>query len=413
MSAATSPFAPFRLAGLPLRNRVIKAATFEGMTPGAQVSAGLIEHHRELAAGGVAMTTVAYCAVSPDGRTFADQLYMRAEVVPALRRLTDAVHREGAAASLQLGHCGAFCNNRQLGRRRPIGPSRAWNPVGALQGRPWADAMSDADIEQTQEDFVQAARLAREAGFDAVELHLGHGYLLSQFLCPATNGRRDGWGGSLANRARLPLAVVTRVRAALPPQMPVLAKINLRDGFTGGLELPESVQIASWLQGCGASALVLSGGFVSRDAFYLFRGSRPLRQMIEVEKSWAQKLALLLLGPTVIREYPFEPLYFLPLANEVRRAVTMPLILVGGVKSLDDIETALGHGFELVAMGRALLHDPALIAKYQAGAKRTSGCIPCNQCVAEMDRAGGVRCARVPEQLAQRDSYLRSLRQRT
>ncbi len=413
MSAATSPFAPVRLAGLPLRNRVIKAATFEGMTPGAQVSAGLIEHHRELAAGGVAMTTVAYCAVSPDGRTFADQLYMRAEVVPALRRLTDAVHREGAAASLQLGHCGAFCNNRQLGRRRPIGPSRAWNPMGALQGRPWADAMSDADIEQTQEDFVQAARLAREAGFDAVELHLGHGYLLSQFLCPATNGRRDGWGGSLANRARLPLAVVTRVRAALPPQMPVLAKINLRDGFTGGLELPESVQIASWLQGCGASALVLSGGFVSRDAFYLFRGSRPLRQMIEVEKSWAQKLALLLLGPTVIREYPFEPLYFLPLANEVRRAVTMPLILVGGVKSLDDIETALGHGFELVAMGRALLHDPALIAKYQAGAKRTSGCIPCNQCVAEMDREGGVRCARVPEQLAQRDSYLRSLHQRT
>ena len=107
MSAADSPFGPFRLAGLSLRNRVIKAATFEGMTPGAQVSAGLIEHHRELAAGGVAMTTVAYCAVSPDGRTFADQLYMRSEVVPALRRLTDAVHREGAAwADESLGRFG-------------------------------------------------------------------------------------------------------------------------------------------------------------------------------------------------------------------------------------------------------------------------------------------------------------------
>lgn len=409
MNPPASPFRPFRLAGLTLRNRVIKAATYEGMTPAAKVSEGLIQHHRELAAGGVGMTTVAYCAVSPDGRTFADQLYMRPDVVPALRRLTAAVHREGAAVSLQLGHCGAFCNNRELMRRRPLGPSRALNALGALQGRLWADAMSAADLEQTKEEFIRAAVLARQAGFDAVELHLGHGYLLSQFLCPATNRRRDAWGGALENRARFPLAVVEGVRAALPAEFPLLVKTNLRDGFAGGLELAESVQLSCWLQERGASALVLSGGFVSRDAFYLFRGERPLRQMIEVEKSWPQKLALALLGPAVIRSHPYEPLYFLPLAKEVRRAVSMPLVLLGGVKSLDDIHTALGHGFELVAMGRALIHDPALIANYQAGLQRESGCVPCNQCVAEMDREGGVRCARVPEQLAQRERYLRSL----
>jgi 2,4-dienoyl-CoA reductase-like NADH-dependent reductase (Old Yellow Enzyme family) len=391
----TDPFSPFKLAGLPLRNRIIKTATFEGMSPGGSVSEALVEHHRALAAGGVAMTTVAYCAVTPDGRTFRDQLHMRPEVVPDLRALTLAVHRAGAAASVQLGHCGGFCNNHDLVRRRPMAPSRALNLVGALSGRVLADAMSETEIEDVTAAFVSAARLAREAGFDAVELHLGHGYLLSQFLSPGTNRRRDGFGGSLANRARFALSVVERVRAALPPEMPVLAKVNLRDGFRGGLELDESVQVARELEKLGTDALVLSGGFVSRNPFYLFRGERPLRQMIAVEKSWAQKVALAVFGPMLIHAYPFEPLYFLPMAREIRRAVRMPLVLLGGVKSRDDLDTAMREGFELCAMGRALIHDPALIAKYAAGSARESECVPCNQCVAEMDRAGGVCCPKV------------------
>jgi 2,4-dienoyl-CoA reductase-like NADH-dependent reductase (Old Yellow Enzyme family) len=398
----TDPFSPLRLAGLSLRNRIIKTATFEGMSPNGCVSDALIDHHRALAKGGVAMTTVAYCAVSPDGRTFRDQLHMRPELVPDLRVLTAAVHAEGAAASLQLGHCGAFCNNHDLIRRRPVGPSRALNLVGALSGRVLADAMTEAEIEEVTGAFVGAARLAREAGFDAVELHLGHGYLLSQFFSPGTNRRRDRFGGSLENRARFALSVVEQVRTTLPPEIPVLAKVNLRDGFRGGLELDESVQVARWLEARGADALVLSGGFVSRNPFYLFRGERPLRQMITVEKSLGQKLALALFGPALIRAYPFEPLYFLPLAREIRRVVRMPLVLLGGIKSCDDLDAVMREGFELAAMGRALLHDPALIGKYAAGLARESGCVPCNQCVAEMDREGGVCCSKVPSQLAER-----------
>ena len=393
----TSPFDTFQLAGLHLRNRVIKAATFEGMSPAGEVSPALIRHHRDIAAGGAAMTTLAYCAVSPDGRTFRDQLHMRPALVPGLRLLTDAVHHEGAAASLQLGHCGFFCNNPELVRRRPFGPSRALNLLGALSGRPLADAMTLADIETVTQQFVAAAVLARESGFDAVELHLGHGYLLSQFLSPATNRRTDEHGGTLAARARFPLAVVERVRAALPPGFPVLAKVNLRDGFRGGLELADSVQLARWLAARGADALVLSGGFVSRDAFYLFRGERPLRAMISAERHLPQKLALAMFGPFVIRAHPFEPLYFLPLAREIRRAVDLPLCLLGGVTALAHLHTARAEGFELVAMARALVHDPQLIARYQAGAATTSGCVPCNRCVAEMDRPGGVRCARQVE----------------
>ncbi|MEI8257383.1 MAG: NADH:flavin oxidoreductase [Deltaproteobacteria bacterium] len=400
----TSPFDAYRLAGLTLRNRVIKSATFEGMTPDGFVSDALVRHHREIAAGGVGMTTVAYCAVAPDGRTFRDQLYLRPEALPALRGLTDAVHREGAAASLQLGHCGFFCNNHDLVGRRPKGPSATVNLLGALSGRPWADEMNQADIDDMTAAFVSSARMAREAGFDAVELHLGHGYLLSQFLSPATNRRKDAYGGTLENRARFPVRVVERVRAALPADFPVLAKVNLRDGFRGGFELDESVDVARMLESVGVSALVLSGGFVSRDAMYLFRGERPLRDMIAVEKSIAQKIALTLFGPLVIKAYPFEPMYFLPLARAVRGAVRTPLVLLGGITSVADMQRAMDEGFELTAMGRALIHDPGLIAKYAAGSAGESGCTPCNRCVAEMDREGGVRCSRVPAQLAEREA---------
>jgi 2,4-dienoyl-CoA reductase-like NADH-dependent reductase (Old Yellow Enzyme family) len=353
------------------------------------------------------MTTVAYCAVSGDGRTFRDQLYMRPEIVPDLRRLTTAVHAGGAAACIQLGHCGAFCNNHDLVRKRPMGPTRAFNLLGALSGRVLADAMTEGEIEEVTGEFALAARLAHEADFDAVEIHLGHGYLLSQFLSPATNRRRDRFGGTLENRARFPLAVVERVRAALPLDMPVIVKLNLRDGFPGGLEIHESKLVAQALEARGADALVLSGGFVSRNPFYLFRGDRPLRQMIAVEKSLPQKLALALFGPAVIRSYPWKPLYFLDLAREMRQAVRLPLVLLGGVKSKEDMDTAMREGFQLVAMGRALIHDSGLVGKYIAGTAQESGCVPCNQCVAEMDREGGVCCAKVPAQVARRAERVR------
>ena len=175
-------FTPGRLGSLELRNRVIKTATYEGMCPGGIPSPALTAHHRELAAGGVGMTTVAYCAVSPDGRTFAEQMVMNAEIVPLLRQLTDAVHGEGAAVSLQLGHCGTFTKNEQLSVRRPLGPSFSVNHYGISAGLPFARAMSEREIADVVDDFGTAAGRAVEAGFDAVELHLGHGYLLSQFI---------------------------------------------------------------------------------------------------------------------------------------------------------------------------------------------------------------------------------------
>ena len=172
-------FTPNTLGGINLRNRIIRAGCFEGMCQDGKVTEQLIEHHRRVAEGGVAMTTVAYCSVSFDGRAFEHEMYMHAGLVPDLRRLTDAVHKKGAAVSIQLGHCGYFANKKVI-KKRPLGASRKYN----LFQQSFCREMSKEDIAEKTKDFVQAALLAREAGFDAIELHAGHGYLLSQFMSP-------------------------------------------------------------------------------------------------------------------------------------------------------------------------------------------------------------------------------------
>jgi len=185
--------------------------------------------------------------------------------------------------------------------------------------------------------------------------------------------------------------VLERVRAVVGDGFPVLCKINLRDGFRGGLELPDAVGVAERLEAAGANALVLSGGFTSKTPFYLFRGRRPLAEMIAAEQSRLQKLVLRTVGEKVIREYPFEEMFFLSQAREVRRAVRMPLVLLGGVVSRANVDAAMGEGFDFVAMGRALLADPDLVRRMQADRDARSRCTHCNVCVAEMD-LGGVRC---------------------
>jgi 2,4-dienoyl-CoA reductase-like NADH-dependent reductase (Old Yellow Enzyme family) len=387
-SVPLSPASPLRLGSLTLRNRLIKAATFEGLARGGHPTEALVEHHRRIAAGGAALTTVAYAAVSAEGRSYATQLLMSPAIVDGLRQLTDAVHREGAAASLQIGHCGDFANPRVIGGRA-LGPSRRFVAYGLA----FARAMSESDIERVTSDFVAAARQAREAGFDAVELHLGHGYLLSQFLSPFANRRRDRWGGSLEGRMRFARQVVRRVRAALGADFPVLAKINLRDGFPGGLEVDEAIEVARAIADDGASALVLSGGFVSRTPFYMLRGDLPIAEMASVQPSVAARVGLTLFGRLMVPRHPFTESFFLDEARRMRASVRLPLVLLGGVKSRARVDEALAAGFELVGMARALIHDPDLPRRLLADTQAVSDCVPCNRCVAEMDR-GGVRCVR-------------------
>jgi 2,4-dienoyl-CoA reductase-like NADH-dependent reductase (Old Yellow Enzyme family) len=382
---------PIKLRSLTIRNRFIKTATNEGMWVDGLPSQQLVDHHARLAQGGVGLTTVAYGAVHPDGRTHETQMYMQPEVVPGLKKLTDAVHSHGAAASIQLTHCGFFTNNRLVTGKRPLAPSRILNNYGLLSGIFCSRPMTTDDLKLTTDDFARSARLALDAGFDAIELHLGHGYLLSQFLSPKTNRRKDEYGGSLENRMRFPLEVIDAVRKEVGEAVPVVCKMNLSDGFKGGLEISEAVVIASALEKAGVDALVLSGGFTSKTPFYLMRGDVPLWEMIKAERQWQHKAAFAVFGRFIIGKYKFEENFFLPLAQQIRQAVKMPLAYLGGVSSAKGVAQVFAEGFDMVAIGRALIHDPDFILKAAKDPAHISGCTHCNICVAEMDR-GGVRC---------------------
>ena len=234
----TDVFGEAKLGPVTLRNRIIKAATFEASTPDALVTDDLIRYHRLPAAGGIGMTTVAYCAVSPGGRTDGWQLWMRPEAVPGLRRLTDAIHAEGAAISAQIGHAGPVANRGRTRRRLRAG--RFFNPLSMR----FAKKASSDDIDDITAAHANAARLAVESGFDAVEVHLGHNYLASSFLSPLINRRTDEFGGSLANRAKVARGLVRAVRQAVGDRIAVTAKLNMSDGVRGGISLDESLQTA-------------------------------------------------------------------------------------------------------------------------------------------------------------------------
>jgi 2,4-dienoyl-CoA reductase-like NADH-dependent reductase (Old Yellow Enzyme family) len=379
-------FTPFSLGALTLRNRVIRSAAFEGMSQGGRPTQALIDYHRQIAAGGVGMTTVAYASVSSDGRTYDHQLLLRPEIVPELRRLTDAIHGEGASAALQIGHSGYFSAPAVIGCR-PIGPSVVYNSYTLTFPR----AMTEADMARLVGDFGRGAALAIEGGFDALELQACHGYLLSQFLSPYTNRRKDGFGGSLDNRLRFPLDVLRRVRE-VAGKVPVMIKMNLRDGFEGGMELDEAVEVARRFEAAGADALILSGGFVSKAPMYVMRGEVPFKEFYAGQTSLTKKIGLLLVGRIMVKAFPFREHYFLDDARAVRRAVKLPLVLIGGVRTLQGMEDAIGkEGFELLSMARPLILEPDLLRKMERGESIASLCEPCNKCIAVMDK-GGVYC---------------------
>ena len=382
-------FEPARLGPVLLRNRVIKAATFEGMTPRGLVTDDLIDFHRRVAAGGVGMTTVAYLAVTPDGRTDRHQIHWRPDALPGLRRLTDAVHAEGAAVSAQLGHAGPVADARS-NRLPALAPSRTFSPL-ALQ---FTKPAGVADLDRIVRAHADAAWLAIEAGFDAVEIHLGHNYLASAFLSPRLNRRRDAYGGSLENRARFPRAIVRAVRDAVGDRLAVIAKLNLDDGVRGGLRLNEAVEVARWLDADGAlDALEMTAGSSLLNPMYLFKGPAPLHDFAAAMRQ-PVRTGVRLFGRTRLHDYPYRDGYLLDDACRVRAAVGLPMILLGGVTNRAVMDEALASGFEFVAMARALLREPDLLGRLRADATATSKCSHCNRCMPTIYT--GTRCVEAP-----------------
>jgi 2,4-dienoyl-CoA reductase-like NADH-dependent reductase (Old Yellow Enzyme family) len=381
-------FGAARLGPLTLKNRIIKAATFEGATPRGVISDELIAFHQRVAYGGAAMTTIAYLAVSPEGRTDRHCALLGEENLPGLRRLTDAVHASGAAASAQIGHAGPVANGRS-NRSPSLAPSRRLSPTGAV-----TRAASERDIARIIEEYRRGAEVAVEAGFDCIEIHLGHNYLLSAFLSPKLNRRTDQWGGPLSNRSRFPRQVVGVVKEAVGDRVAVTAKLNMADGVDGGFWLDESIEFARMLEKDGAiDALELTGGSSLSNPMYLFRGEAPRREF-GATLPGPLRLGFRVVGSRFLKAYPFEEAYFLPYARQFLEALSMPLILLGGVNRLDTVESALAEGFAFVAMARALLREPDLIRRWEEGQASEGLCIHCNKCMPTI--YSGTRCVLVP-----------------
>ncbi len=373
-------FTPYKLGPVTLRNRTIRSAAFESMGRNFEPTQQLKDYHVSVARGGIGMTTVAYAAVCRSGLSFEKQLWLRPEAIPALRDLTDAVHREGAAVGIQLGHCGNMTHFTTAGQI-PIGASSGFNLYAYTPVR----KMRKSEILQVSKDFGKAVETAYESGFDEVEVHAGHGYLISQFLSPYTNHRHDEYGGSLPNRMRFMQMCLNEVmEKAAQKNMAVVVKHNMYDGFKGGIEIPESIEIAKEIEKFGVNAIVLSGGFVSKAPMAVMRGLIPTYTM-SYYSPWWLRLFVRWCGPFMIKQFPFEECYFLEDAKKFRAALQGPLIYVGGLVSREGIEKALNAGFDCVQMARALVNDPAFVNKLREGDEHTrSGCDHRNYCIARM-----------------------------
>ena len=375
-------FSPVTIGPVTLRNRVIRSAAFENMAYGNRPSQDLYDYHTAVARGGVGMTTLAYASVNQSGLSFDGQLWMREEIVPELKRITDAVHEAGAKCSIQLGHCGNMTHRSTCGCM-PVGPSSGFN----LYSPTFMRGLKVQEIDTLVEDFGKAVNLAREAGFDCVEIHAGHGYLISQFLSPYTNHRHDEYGGSLENRMRLMQRVIRRVMEAAGDDLGVIVKMNMHDGFRGGMQEEECLEVARELERLGVHALVLSAGFVSKAPMEVMRGAMPIRTLahyMDLRKFWWLKAMLHLCGRILIPTVPYSEGYFLEDAKRFRAAVKLPLIYVGGLVSLQKMEEVLAAGFNGLQVARALVRDTDFVNKLHSGEILRSECGHSNYCIGRM-----------------------------
>ena len=390
----TSAFSPVQIGPLKLRNRFIKAATNEGMAKGGIVTKGLARFHERIAEGGASLSTVAYCATSLDGRTFVDQAVLDDASIPDFRALTDAVHKHGAAASAQITHAGSFTflDKNTLKTSRPLSSSSGFNKVGVMSGRYFKKKMDRDELNAMAEEFVAAAKRARAAGFDAVELHMGHGYLLSQFISKIYNKRRDDFGGTIEKRMNFPSQVLKRVLDAVGKDLAVIVKYSMTDGPKGN-DISDGIAVAKRLEADGAHMAVLSNGLNVESITAMFGSPLPPAarggNAIVAIGSWIQSL-------TAPKDVVFRENYLRELAQQVRANVDMPLAYLGGVQSLEGVQNAMDDGFDAIAIGRALVFDPNFVNDLQSGAITQSGCTACNRCVTMMYTPGGTSCVESP-----------------
>ena len=349
--------------GMTITNRFVRSATWEGMCEkDGRPTPKLASCYRDLAAGGVGLIITGYAFVRPEGKQLRGKMGIQKDDFAAeMRSLTQAVHNEGGKICIQLVHSGGQTTAKTAGRR-PLAPSA----VKVEQFPEEPEAMSKQDIDEIVAAFGDGARRAKEYGFDAVQLHGAHGYLINQFLSPLTNRRTDGYGGPVENRCRFLLEVYRRVRSEVGPDFPVFIKLNGSDNLEGGLDIGDAVHAARLLDNEKVDAIEVSGGTSAS-------GERaPVRTKIDE---------------------PAREAYNLALAREIKEAVRCPVMAVGGFRSLEVINKAIiENGIDYISMSRPFIREPRLIKRWKEGDLSPARCISCNACFKPGLKEGGIYC---------------------
>jgi len=354
-----SLFDPGRIGSLELKNRLVRSATGAGMSlPDGSMTPELVEIYRQLADGGVGLIITGHACVAPNGKASAGMMGLWKDgLVPGLSKMVDVVHDHGSQVAAQINHAGRQTTPETTGET-PVAPS----PIPQKGSDIVPRALTEGEIRDLLHAYAQAARRAKEAGFDGVQLHCAHGYLMSEFISPYTNHRTDDWGGSPKKRHRFVLEAYRKVREAVGSDYPVFIKQNGADFIDGGLELEESVMLAEALDAEGIDAIEVSCG------------------MTEV----AAKIARINIRT------PKKEAYLLPLAEEFRKHLSCPIILVGGMRSRATMQRILDGGkVDFISICRPLIREPDLPKKLKKG-QSAATCASCNACFTH--RPGPLRC---------------------
>ncbi len=355
-------FDPTHIKGLTLSNRFIRSATWEGLAgKNGACTAELLSLLVELARNAVGLIITGHTYVRLDGQATPRQLGVHTdERIEGLRGLTEAIHREGGRIFMQLAHGGLRADPKLTGST-PVGPSTSdgWLELPGKE-------MTLEQIQQVVDSFGQAARRAKTAGFDGVQIHAAHGYLLNQFLSPAFNRRSDLYGGAIENRARLLLEVLGSVRQSVGRDYPVLVKINSEDFLQGGFCLEDALHVGELLGRAGVDAVEVSGGTLLSGKLI------PFRKEITFDRDQA---------------------YFRKAAKALKKLITTPVILVGGIRSYLLAERLVAEGFaDYISMSRPFIREPRLIARWLSGDLRKATCISCNGCFGVAKAGQGIYC---------------------
>ena len=377
-------FEEVRIENLTFKNRIIRSATHEGMgDENGRPTENLIKKYEQLAKGGVGAIITGYAGIMQNGKSPLEHMIMidRDENMESFQKMVDRVHAFDTSIILQIAHCGRQTRSKVTGQPT-VAPSAIRDK---LYNEDMPHELTENEIYQIIDNFVLSIERAKKSGFDGVQLHLAHGYLLSSFLSPHMNKRKDQWGGSTENRFRIVKEILLRAKKTVG-NYPILAKINACEKSNNGMNIDEAVRISKYLQEFGCHAIEVSCG-IAEDGFWGIRGNYPF-EIVAVDNYRMKNIPTILksfIKPILKKQFespkPYE-LYNLDNAEKIKKQVDIPVIVVGGIRNIDEIKNIIENNkCDFVSMSRPFIIESDIVNKFKEGKQTQSKCINCNYCL--------------------------------